>query len=800
MEENRDNEMTVDELLKKLKDDILGSDEDLHTAELEQKDVQTTEAAADSDAAGDSEIDLSEEFEALLTEKSSNIDHRKETNTVEMNIPKPAADKVEAHETFAGEAEMDEPAPLSAVNEEDILAAWGIARGELEKNKQNVSSVGKTETEPLSETINTKHTRVYTIARIENKEAYALRKQSETQQQAVDYDRTDYTLIKQALGMEKADAWEPDTDMPEFEAVSENRISKIPKTIDSPKDEFTYQRQRDDIAADYKRWSKNSGLKLLLALLAELLLFALECLPALGVTMPDALNPAYYPVVYSMASLQLLLILSALCYRELANGALSLLKFRITGDSVLVLAVLFTVICDIVSCAFGSTAPIYNFSAGLCALSVKLFDYLDIRRQKLAFDIISSDAAQKYVAVKALPGEMAGIVGMEDYTNGEDAQVLRVEKCSFVENYFARTDSRSERDVGINRVLVPIIFAVAVVAFIFSMAGGDRVDASFGVFNAVIMLGLPATLFLSASYPLYKASKQLYKKESAIVGETSVEEYAGTTLICFDDADAFPSYGVALENLRIYGKGDIETIIEQMGALFSRLGGPLKHVFSLMTTDCPKPYRIKLEQVFEDGVCALVDGEILYVGNADYMKKNGFCVTDRSDEIGGKHFSTMYLAQDGELRAKFFIRYTLDGGFESIVRRLAKHGVASVILTGDSNISDELLARFIDISKLPVKVVRRRNFENGVRGGRADSGVVSKGGVGDLVHAVTICDRVSRVISTMKAVRIASAAICALLTVFLCFMNLSGTISSLYTAIYQLFWLVPALIIAKVCL
>ena len=123
-----------------------------------------------------------------------------------------------------------------------------------------------------------------------------------------------------------------------------------------------------------------------------------------------------------------------------------------------------------------------------------------------------------------------------------------------------------------------------------------------------------------------------------------------------------------------------------------------------------------------------------------------------------------------------------------------------MILTGDSNISDELLARFIDISKLPVKVVRRQNFENGVRGGRADSGVVSKSGVNDLVNAVTMCDRVSRVIGTMKAVRIASTVICALLMIFLCCMNLFGTVSSLYTAIYQLFWLVPALIIAKVCL
>lgn len=35
-----------------------------------------------------------------------------------------------------------------------------------------------------------------------------------------------------------------------------------------------------------------------------------------------------------------------------------------------------------------------------------------------------------------------------------------------------------------------------------------------------------------------------------------------------------------------------------------------------MTTDCPKPYRTKLERICENGVCAQVDGQMLYVGNA----------------------------------------------------------------------------------------------------------------------------------------------------------------------------------------
>ena len=194
---------------------------------------------------------------------------------------------------------------------------------------------------------------------------------------------------------------------------------------------------------------------------------------------------------------------------------------------------------------------------------------------------------------------------------------------------------------------MPITLTVALIAAIFDAVRGGGGLSAVSTFDAVLAIGLPALIFLGGSYPLYSAAKKLYKSESALIGETAPEEYAGASVICFDDADAFPSYGVSLENLRIYGKGDIETIIEQMGAVFGKLGGPLRHVFSLMTTDCPRPYNTKIEGICEDGVCARVDGKTLFIGSASYMEANGLTVSDKSDELGGKRFSTMYLAQDG---------------------------------------------------------------------------------------------------------------------------------------------------------
>ena len=797
MDENKNNEMSVDELLEKLKASLQSDGENKNTSSANVDDDEIKKAVAEAIGSGEDENAATEEAEEATEETveetaeetaeevaavAEEIAVEAEENDVDLDVP--VFEKTEAQEETA----TDDTIAVGQINEDDILAAWGIDRADMPQKAQTAEMPAAEKEQPATPSSNAK---IYYIAKVESKADHRARKQTESQKKSVDYDRVDYSLIKQALGMEK-----PSDDMTETQMFEVDETS-TPKTIDEPRAEFTYQRQRDDIAADYANAGRSSLIKLIATAVFALLLFAVGCLPALGVNVPAFVDVNRYPVVFSMATLQLMWLCAAVSYKEIANGFFGLVKFKITSGSMLCVLVFVSTVCGVVNCALGTTAPVYHFSAAFLALAVRAFDYLDVRREALSFEVASSTQTKKYVAVTVPNSVASEIEGLEDYT-GDDALVLRTEKCAFVENYFARTEKHSERDIAANKYILPVIFAVAAISLIASLALDKGVAAAFSSFNLAFAVGVPVLVILSSAYPLYKATKKLYNKDSTIVGESAVEDYSGTTMICFDDADAFPSYGVALENLRIYGSGDIETIIEQMGAVFSKLGGPLKHVFALMTTDCPRPYKVKISDVYENGIKAVVDGKELYVGNADYMQENGFKVVDRSTEIGGKRFSTMYLADDGGLCAKFYIRYTLDGGFESIVKKLARRGISSVILTGDSNINDELLAQFIDISKLPVKVVRRKDFDTTPVSDRADSGVVSRGGVSGLVGAITMCDRLANVIGTMRAVRVASLVICALLTVGASLLSMSGAVASAYVLIYHLFWMIPAWLVAKI--
>ena len=755
MEDNKNQDMSVDELLEMLK------------ASLEDDD-----------------------------KKEQPVDEPAEVKPEESGDAEETVVEEEAEEEATPDEPVSEESATLKINQEDLFAAWGITGEDVKVSEQiaEENAVEEAEvSEPTVESAPPAYTKVYFVTRVESKEEYRIRKATETQRKTTDFNRTDCSLIKQALGMEKITESE---DGQEFFTVENEKADAPVATIDAPTEEFTYQRQAEDISENYRRFLRGSALKLTFTAVVTLLLFLVECLPTFGVALPSFLSAEYYPVVFAMVTMQLAWIASAFCYKEIANGFLAMRRSVITSGSVLGFLLLFVTVCDVVNCAMGTTANVFNFSVAFSALLVRIFDYMNIRRESLAFEVVSFTQEKKRVMLSVDAAQANKIMGLDDYC-GEDSMVLRTERCSFVENYFARTKKSNDGECVSNKYLLPLVFAVSAAVAVVCMVKGTVADG-ITAFGGSCAVGLPMLILLSSAYPLYKAATKLARFDSTVVGESSVEEYSGTTMICFDDADAFPSYGVTLENLRIYGNGDIETIIEQMDAVFSKLGGPLHSVFGLMIAECPKPYRVKIDALYDDGVKATVDGKTLYIGSYRFMEKNGFVVTDKTSEIGGKIFSTMYLAEDGALRAKFFIKYTLEGSFEAIIKKLARRGIASVILTGDANINDELLAQFMDISKLPVKVVRRALDDAPSHSDRADSGLVSAGGVKDVVEAVMMCDKLAGIIGTMRAVRIASAIICALVVLAIGLLNMAGLVSSVHILVYHLFWLIPTWLVTKI--
>ena len=78
-----------------------------------------------------------------------------------------------------------------------------------------------------------------------------------------------------------------------------------------------------------------------------------------------------------------------------------------------------------------------------------------------------------------------------------------------------------------------------------------------------------------------------------------------------------------------------------------------------------------------------------------------------------------------------------------------------------------------------------------------ESGLVSLGSAKPLVHSAILCNRLVHVGHTGGIITAVSLIVSLIIMLFLTVFGATGTIPSLYVALYQIFWMLPALIITR---
>lgn len=589
------------------------------------------------------------------------------------------------------------------------------------------------------------------------------------------------------------------------EAVEEYKkeIGKVPVYAPSEHKnpyEYTDESQAKEMMEEYRSANNGARIRLIIAAVLSFVLLLYENLSIFGVEFIGFLSMTDYPVIHIMIGLQLFLLTAALAFRSVTDGIKDIIKLSPTSDSVCAVITVFTVIFDIAACfVSGMEIWLYNFPAALCIVFTILFEYLNIRRETSAFNIVASRKT-KYIARNIPADEASGEAdAFGEFVDDDYMRVIRVGRTSFVDNFVSRSDEK--RPSQVNKVLLPLAVIVIIGLFAVSMILHNSASLAFSVANIALMMCLPATVFCAEYYPLYDAARKSFNTGSAIIGESAIEEYADPAVVTFEDRDVYPSYSVKVKNIKVYGNGRIDRILYDTASLFSLTGGPLCDVFELATADIGHSDSAKLTGAEEDGIAADIEGSEVLIGKDSYMQKNGiFPLHDLEDEsyLRSGDIGILYVAEDGVLTAKYYIQYMMDVDFISILKQLHRKKVFTVIRTFDPNITEELLSHSVDLNRYAVKIVRcGKDDRLSVSSERADSGVVSTESPKALMQTVIMCGNLYNVLRTNSILKAVSVVVSLCIMAFVSVISASSGIHSLYVALYQLFWMLPPLLISK---
>lgn len=560
--------------------------------------------------------------------------------------------------------------------------------------------------------------------------------------------------------------------------------------------EFRSYEQNEDIKSRYRKEKKQLYRRFALTFVLTVFILFFEHIFLTDITIPYVSDFFAVSWRYYVASM----ILTALCIacsaKRLLGGFVSIFVMTphpYTPPAVFAfLNLLYELIVLIVYPDKGLLT--YNFVLAIFLLFAIANEYMRLIRESLTFDVVSDGKPKLSLERFDGEGELkkdGSYLGRHDFF---------VEKVSFVGNFFSRVGKISMHQRVYGFAFISIILVGAVMMLISAHVSADLGNA-FQTFYFWMMLCVPMQYLVLGSYPFYFLSRGLKKVDSAILGESVVDEYVITDTIYLGDDEMFGAHGASVVGLRLYGDMDFYKLLYYAFAVFSNLGAPLCHIFDTSTKEIPKPQEVKINTVSVGGIEATVDGEHkVLVGNIAFIRSKGFFPKrnlDDENKVESGQTSIVYIAVDGTLCAKLYIKYTITKRFEKFLEEMVSNGISVGIRSLDPSVNTRMISILREHREPEIFVIHPTANELVAIGKRSDSGIITGRNSHMIFRILQQCLHIRGVLKRQAIFYLIPILLGAGGVIALMLTNGFGSIPSLVVAVHHIIWLIVGAIYTR---
>lgn len=511
----------------------------------------------------------------------------------------------------------------------------------------------------------------------------------------------------------------------------------------------------------------------------------------------------------SMAALHLLVVFFALlcCIPLFAYAWRQLFAGRLVAEAFAAIGLLLALLYDAILCfslipqnASALDFHLFGLLPVTAALLSTVVEFNKVKSDLAAFRLVSASGDKLACAVSSGGTTKAESAAVADLEEGVETRIVSVKKTGFATGFFHRI-SRNCEDEQKNMWLLPTACVAALlVAIVTGVLERDALAAIYA-FCITLALSLPACMLVLHKIPVSLLFRMAEKNSCAVAGEVSALEYSDTGAFAFEDVEAFPARNVRVQRIKLYNDSALDHVLYQVSGVFSAVGGPLDGVFRSSTAELGLSSDVRLLQVADGGIIASVDGRRVCVGCGDFMlKKHVRMYYDAEDEqnLAAGKACIMYAAEEGQLCAKFYIRYRMDEAFERDVERLSANGIRTLIRTYDPNIREMLIKKISYTGRFGIRVVKKTiEQQNDFAAAQLNSGIITSRSVREILCVLLACRRTCRLTSFSETGGLVLGCLGMLLSIVLATLGVLAATPSLLLCLYQLFWVLPVLLASK---
>ncbi|MCF0123305.1 MAG: hypothetical protein HUJ67_04240 [Ruminiclostridium sp.] len=494
------------------------------------------------------------------------------------------------------------------------------------------------------------------------------------------------------------------------------------------------------------------------------------------------LTAVFPDVLYLPLGLALFVVVVVLSSAVLKNGLVQLTNKTPNGDTLALLAVIFTLIDGCTLLAIGlrpSTLPFFA-PCGLVLTFHLLGMYLTQSGRHLACHTAAS-----------IP---------EPYVVTQDPNILGNQPAfrkwlSVPKGFGSQVRTLSHSEFRFQR-LTPVLTGACIVLSLITTVAHHQPQLVFWSLSALFTAASTLGASMVFSLPFKLLSKKLAKLGAALAGWPGAIASKGCKAVAMGDLDIFPPGAVTLMTARPFGSWSMDKVASYTASAIRASSSGLTFLFDRILRAEHGAYLMAEKLILQEGgIVAQLQGQEVLVGNGDFILRQNLSLPQ-----GVRSKDAVFCAIGGEVIGMFVLRYTMHISILPALQALFAHKLHPLMITRDFNLTPQRLRLS---GRLPTDQITFPNLARRVALSTPDQfhsddmvAVLCKEGLPPLSEALIGAKRIHRSGKLAGWFVNVSAFVGVLLTAVL---SSAGALSSMCAwnlSLFLLLWFLPVLLIS----
>ncbi|MDR3292792.1 MAG: heavy metal translocating P-type ATPase [Clostridiales bacterium] len=257
---------------------------------------------------------------------------------------------------------------------------------------------------------------------------------------------------------------------------------------------------------------------------------------------------------------------------------------------------------------------------------------------------------------------------------------------------------------------VPIVFGIALVAFLAWLIGGHDVVFSLTIFISVLVIACPCALGLATPTAIMVGTGVGAKNGILIKGGEALETTHKIRTIVFDKTGTITEGKPEVTDVVSIDGSEDDWLLRVAASAEKGSEHPLGEAIVKAAQKANLEF-LKLDDfqaLTGFGIYAAIENQEILLGNKKLMDSHNISLMSaeaQSDTLAGEGKTPMYLAVDGALAGIIAVADVVKANSREAILALQKMGVEVAMITGDNKRTAEAIARQVGITRVLSEVL-----------------------------------------------------------------------------------------------